>query len=104
AVALASFAVLYSVLPRVSLITWHEVAGRIWRPLVAGLLMVFAVQYVDVITPANHVTALLLEIPLGATVYSGALLLLWHISGRAVGAESFLLEMASTKLNWTRRT
>jgi O-antigen/teichoic acid export membrane protein len=62
------------------------------RPLAAGLVMVAAVRASQSLLPLDPIPSLLLNVPLGALVYVGVVLLLWRLAGRPEGAESEVLE------------
>jgi O-antigen/teichoic acid export membrane protein len=73
--------------------------ARLWRPVVASLLMVIALLGLKrQLTLANethaYVLALLLCVAVGAVVYGAALYLLWRLSSRPEGAERTCLERA----------
>lgn len=74
-------------------IRWAMFASVVWRPLAGVALMYWAVTAFDelqvVIAPWSR---LLLDALVGTVLYSVAILLLWLISGRPSGAESYCLQ------------
>jgi lipopolysaccharide exporter len=67
--------------------------GRVCaRFLLAALAMLVAIRLSEAAWPLDPVAALAVNVPLGATVYGTAVLLLWRVAGRPEGAESEALE------------
>jgi O-antigen/teichoic acid export membrane protein len=66
--------------------------ARLWRPLVAGIAMLLALNSLKGVLQPGHAThalvaALLTCVAAGALVYAAVLYLLWRLSGRPDGAE-----------------
>lgn len=71
------------------------------RPIVSMLCMVAATTLTGLalakpVTTADHVGTLVIMASVGAVAYLGALLLLWHLTGRPQGPESEALEILRT--------
>ena len=54
--------------------------------------MVAAVRASQALLPLDPIPSLMLNVPLGALVYGGAVLLLWRLAGKPDGAERGVLE------------
>ena len=75
---------------RVCPISFRDLASALWRPLVAGVLMVAGLSLpFDYST--NLVLALVEKVAIGAFVNMSALLLLWLFSGKPDGIEAAVL-------------
>lgn len=74
---------------------WMELAAVVWRPIVAGLAMYAVVTEFDTVVVSWFPwLRLLADAGVGAVTYTAIVLLLWAMSGRATGAETFCLTKA----------
>jgi PST family polysaccharide transporter len=75
--------------------SWSSVARVIWRPIIGSVAMYFVVVHFDHrIADYMPLVRLLLDAAAGAGVYAAVVLLLWWLSARPAGAETFCLERA----------
>lgn len=89
------FIILRPVLP----ISYGAIAAVSWRPIVAAAIMAAAIKNIPAVwLGASPVLRLLVEVPIGALAFAGALLLLWVVSGRPAGAENAALRYAGSRL------
>ena len=80
--------------------------GALWRPLIGGVVMVAVVALVRDSAPllgAAHFVQLATLVPLGASVYVAAVLVLWSITGRPNGGEMLLLRAAGVLVDRLNR-
>lgn len=74
---------------------WEEVARVIWRPAAGSIAMYFVVAHFDQrIVEQMPLVRLLLDAAVGAGVYVTVVLILWWISAKPAGAETYCLERA----------
>lgn len=103
----AGYAYLAAVLPTVvygqlrmrSLLQFHwaDLRDVVWRPVVATVLMFFAVRAIDHnLAHLAPIVRLVCESIWGALWYSGTVLLLWALSRRPIGAEQFCLDRVTS--------
>lgn len=64
-----------------------------WRPCGAAAAMALAIFLLNTVLPFAGAGRLVLDMALGAAVYIGAVLVLWHMSGRPEGAEADILTL-----------
>ena len=81
--------------------------AALWRPaLGAGLMLAIILtwkRWLDMTEfKDSHLVWLLTSITIGALVYCGAVLLLWRIAGKPMGAESTVLKVIKAKVLSTR--
>ena len=74
-----------------------------WRPFVAGAVMAAAVSEMNLLIPFSGNLRLAADVSAGATVYVGALMVLWHLSGRPAGPEDQLRRAGSRFLSPLQR-
>lgn len=74
---------------------WAAVAKVVWRPIVGAVAMYFAVVRFD-LGVAHYVplARLLADAAVGAGIYAAIVLVLWWVSARPAGAETYCLERA----------
>ena len=78
---------------------WQDLAAVIWRPLVATAVMYFTVIGVsDAIGSMAPLPRLMLDVLCGIVVYALAIAVLWILSGRAAGAETFFVHQVRALL------
>lgn len=83
-------------------IHWSEFARTVWRPVIAVAVMYGAVFIVDsYLTPAAAWSKLIALSSIGAVVYVGCIAVLWALSGRPAGAETYCI--AQVKAHTGRR-
>lgn len=98
-VALLFALLLFYSLTRVMPISAMEIADCLWRPALAGLAMVLAVN--GLADPeAGAALSLARDVAVGAVTYSFVILLLWRLAGRPRGGEQFVLEVAGRRFKW----
>jgi lipopolysaccharide exporter len=95
--SILSIAVSYALLVRVLKLSARVYLAVLWRPVLAAACMGYAVDWAirkfsAPASPILPVWQLAAAIPLGIVAYSVILTLLWLLSGRPRGAESFLQE------------
>ncbi len=78
-------------------ITTADVIRTLWRPLVAGFVMVAVVRVCHAHSVAVPLVTLMLDIATGAVVFPASLWCLWRMSGAPDGAERRILQAAT---NW----
>ena len=96
-VAAAMVPVMMALTARAGSVSFGQLAGALWRPLAAALVMSVAAAAL----PAWQGPALLLLLVKGSyctLVYVGALLALWVLSGRPAGFERSAFELAGRRL------
>lgn len=90
-VAMLSLPLMLYLTSRACPVTWLDLASVLWRPLLAGIVMVLALSL-----PASYPETLLLalgaKVGLGAFVYIGSLAALWYVSGKPDGIEATVLQ------------
>ena len=74
-----------------------------WRPVLAGLAMIAAVQLLHPGGLPMPTLRLFIDIAIGGLAFAAALLALWHVAGRPAGIESRVLATVLTKLNAVRK-
>ena len=75
---------------RVLPVTLGDMASRIWRPLVAAMVMATVVLAAQAVSPPTPWVRLFLAMGAGGLAYLGAVLALWHAAGRPAGLEAAL--------------
>lgn len=73
------------------LLSGREIMGAVWRPIVAGIVMVMAIKTLHPGYLELPIASLVIDIAVGAVSYLATVVLLWSISGRPPGAEKTLL-------------
>lgn len=73
------------------LLSGREIMGAVWRPVVAGAVMVLAIKTLHPGYLEIPVASLFIDIAIGAASYLSTVVFLWSISGRPPGAEKTLL-------------
>jgi O-antigen/teichoic acid export membrane protein len=86
-VAIMMFPLLMYFATRVCPITLRDLASTLWRPLLAGILMMLSLS-MPVAYPSNLWLALAAKVALGGSVYISALLLTWALCGKPDGIEA----------------
>lgn len=81
------------------LMRWRSLLGVLFRPIAGAVCLVLAVDYVAAFLPANPYVSLVAKVATGALAYVLSVVVLWLISGRPQGAESYLV----SKLRSLRR-
>ena len=79
---------------------FRDIVASISRPLIAVSIMAICVIFIARAISLDGWWLLIAKILVGATAYSMSILVLWLISGRRSGAESYLLEKARL---WRKR-
>jgi O-antigen/teichoic acid export membrane protein len=90
-VAIFSLPLMLYLTSRACPVSYLDLASVLWRPLLAGILMVLALS-VPVSYPATLVLALAAKVGLGAFVYIGTLAVLWYVCGKPDGVEATVLK------------
>jgi len=76
---------------RVCPVGFRDLVSALWRPMIAGMLMMLGLM-LPLGYPDGALLALIVKVGLGATIYVGALLLLWLVSGKPDGIEAAALK------------
>ena len=74
----------------------------LWRPIPAGLAMIFLVRLLHPDSLSTPILRLFFDIIVGGLAFALALLALWHFSGRPAGIESRVLAAFLSKLKTIR--
>jgi len=69
---------------------FREIVTTIWRPVAAALVMVAAVLSTNAAISFTGPVRLFLDAGVGAAVYVGSIMVLWHLIGRPEGPERAL--------------
>jgi O-antigen/teichoic acid export membrane protein len=91
-------AVWFATLRRILGIPLRDLGARIYRPLVAGATMYAAVLVLRPLLPQGALAGLVTTIVVGAALFTGCLFGAWHLARRPRGAESFIIEVAATRV------
>jgi O-antigen/teichoic acid export membrane protein len=91
AVAVAMVPVMMLLTARIGLVSFGQLLGAVWRPLVAAATMGVAVGLVPA-APGNALIALVVKLTLCALVYVLSSLALWALAGRPDGIERAALQ------------
>jgi O-antigen/teichoic acid export membrane protein len=73
-----------------------------WRPVIAGVVMVLAVDGARAWLDASSIVLLAVEVAIGAVVFGIVLLLLWRISGKPPGPERLAVQLVTARLSRKR--
>jgi O-antigen/teichoic acid export membrane protein len=95
-VAIFSLPLMLYLTSRACPVSYLDLASVLWRPLLAGILMVLALS-VPVSYPATLVLALAAKVGLGAFVYIGTLAVLWYVCGKPDGVEATVLKYVGAR-------
>jgi O-antigen/teichoic acid export membrane protein len=98
-VAVIFATILFYALMRIIPLTLSNISSRLWRPILASLVMAFTINFFHNSIFTSPPLSLLHDIIIGTLVYIAAILTLWHISGRPKGAEQFLFDFVINKFN-----
>jgi O-antigen/teichoic acid export membrane protein len=90
-VAILSLPLMLYLTSRACPVRYQDLASVLWRPLLAGILMMVALA-APWSYPTTIVLAFAMKVALGAVVYIGALIAIWRISGRPDGIEATVLK------------
>ena len=83
--------VMFSIMVRSGWIGVGDILSTLWRPVIAALVMAAAVMAVHQPGLMVPLLSLILQISVGAVVFTATLYLLWRLSGCPDGAENALL-------------
>jgi len=72
--------------------------GVVWRPLLAGIVMVVAVRLLHATSLEKPLLTLALDVLTGAVVFLGILVTLWWLSGRPDGAEKMVVDAVASRI------
>jgi O-antigen/teichoic acid export membrane protein len=100
-VAFVTMPTTYYLLVRFTPITVSDIAGSIWRPVVAGIAMAAAVRWlVETLAAASNPLALQLVLGVGAgvSIYTATALVLWRVVGAPAGVERAVIEFVRSNL------
>lgn len=78
-------------------LTVADLTRQIWRPCMAGMLMMVAVVALPQMTNGMPLVSLIRDVTCGAIVYVSALVLLWLAAGRPAGTEEFVLRLMTDR-------
>jgi hypothetical protein len=90
-VAAGFFAVFVAYATTIAPVRMTDIAGAVWRPTAAGLLMAAAVRTLQTFPAPLPIVGLVRDAALGALVFAAAVILLWMACGRPDGAECVIL-------------
>ena len=85
-------------------IPFKRMAGVLWRPLTASLIMLIAVGILHAESIHSPLVTLALDVITGALIYSTAMLAFWHIAGRPQGVEKKILDRIIFYFNRVKNT
>ena len=77
---------------------FREIVTTIWRPVAAALVMVAAVLSTNAAISFTGPARLFLDAGVGAAVYVGSIMVLWHLIGRPEGPERALWNRVNSGL------
>jgi O-antigen/teichoic acid export membrane protein len=87
AVTVVMTPILFLALQKAVRVSAGEILARIWRPVAAAALMAIAIKLAHPYLTLDVPLRLLCEVLLGIVTFSGGLMMLWLISGKAPGIE-----------------
>lgn len=95
--------VAYGVMFRTIQLPVQTFLANMWRPIVSAAVMFVATRafvgwLLDLQDGAARLVDLLLAVGFGAALYTGLILLLWQLSGRPQGAESYVIDTVVGRL------
>ena len=73
-------------------ISWAQMAGVLWRPLAASLIMLVAVRVLHVESVSHPLATLALDVLLGVITYSTTMSVFWLLAGRPQGVEQQIFD------------
>jgi O-antigen/teichoic acid export membrane protein len=87
----------YSVVARILELRFIELLRVLWRPIVAGVVMYFAVQALHAEWPETgaimqRVVEMIVLVAIGFLTYAGVVFSLWKLAGAPYGAEQLVIE------------
>ncbi len=91
-VMFATLVTLWLAICAVSSLRWADIAGALWRPVLATMAMALAVGLLDDGIAISPFLLLLAKVAIGAAVYGAGIGLLWLAAGRPDGAERWLVD------------
>ncbi|MBT8444507.1 MAG: lipopolysaccharide biosynthesis protein, partial [Gammaproteobacteria bacterium] len=97
-ISCALLPVFFFALTSTGIVKWLELGRAIWRPIVAGIIMVLCVDALPAAWSTGPVVELLLTVPVGAASFSAAVYGLWRASGQPDGGERLAVELVSRRL------
>jgi O-antigen/teichoic acid export membrane protein len=89
-VAIFMFPLLMYFAARVCPVSLRDLASTLWRPLLAGVLMMLSLS-APLAYPSNVWLMLLAKVALGGSVYVGTLLVSWMLSGKPDSIEAAMI-------------
>jgi len=95
-VAILSLPLMLYLTSRACPVGYRDLASVLWRPLLAGVLMVVVLAAISSY-PETPVLALIAKVALGASIYAVALFILWRISGKPDGIEATILKYVAAR-------
>ncbi len=69
-----------------------DIAGAVYRPIVASALMALAIHAIDTVVTTNIWLSMALKVTVGGLVYLVCVVALWHAGGRRAGSEQYILD------------
>ena len=83
-------------LRRVLRLTFTDLFGRLWRPVIAGIAMAIGVLAVHAQAPAIPSLRLAIDIATGAAVYPAVIVALWFCAGSPRGVEAVVVDKVAS--------
>ena len=92
-VAILFLPFMFYLVTRVCTVSFADLLAALWRPLIAGLVMLAGLIWSPYDFAEQHLLALISKIALGGFLYLTTLLLLWTAAGRPAGIEAETLKL-----------
>jgi O-antigen/teichoic acid export membrane protein len=93
----------YTQLLKVVPLTWGDMLGIVWRPILASGFMAFVLRFDLFAGIDSAVIRLPCEVTTGAICFSSVLYLLWFAAGKPAGSERIVVEQLRARLLRFRR-
>jgi hypothetical protein len=102
ATAVALCGLFWLILRTIPLLRAIDILAATWRPLVSSAVMAASLAFLSAQTDLSPSLGLPLKVAVGAALYTLVLGVLWWLTGRPPGAESYMLEklLQYSRLKW----
>jgi hypothetical protein len=77
-----------------------QLLAALWRPALAALIMVGMMHGLHLNNLCNPLFTLVLDVAVGATAYTVALLGLWLVTGQPAGPERTIVNFIATRVGY----
>jgi O-antigen/teichoic acid export membrane protein len=79
-------------------LTYRDIVGALWRPLLAAIAMTLAVRTYSAVT-SSALLDLFVRVGLGAAVFLSALFVLWAVTGKGAGPERAVISLVEKRFS-----